>query len=409
MPNQIGQKFCPNPFVYLINSNDGQVKFCCLVQDGIKDRESLAYSDTESSIDQIWNSPDINRVRSAMLTDKGLKECEICYNLEVNGGRSLRNDLVDIWTNPNRKHYLDSAIDDFCQGKPLVGPVSLEFRAGNICNLKCRMCGPDDSNLIAKEYRKISRSDPKWSSLFFKPPKIKTSDNYLHQIIKQLPTLQQLRISGGEPFYNPSTFELLNRAIDQGHAGHIDLAINTNFVKIDNKIFDMLCNFQSVDLFASIDGYGRVNDYIRTGSLWQEIEQNYEIYSAYKTKINLYVNVTIQVFNILYLEDIFRWAIDRQILPIPSLLEYPRWLSIRHMPQSLKDLASSKLMCLSGNIGKNNFTEWLESRLASIQNVIDDPSDPTQFNKFKYFVSTLDVQRNQSIDSYLPGLMDHYK
>ena len=39
-------------------------------------------------------------------------------------------------------------------------PMYLDFRLGNMCNLKCRMCQPQNSSQIQKEYKKIEAADP---------------------------------------------------------------------------------------------------------------------------------------------------------------------------------------------------------------------------------------------------------
>lgn len=409
LPDQIPPKFCPNPFVYLMTSNDQQVKFCCLLPQGVRDDDGSLIKAETDNIDRAWCSRDLQNTRQNMLEGKGWSDCRVCYDIEGAGSRSLRQDVLDRWFDPKRQSFLRSAIDQHRLGNNPQGPISIEFRSGNICNLRCRMCNPDDSNLISKEYDRLNLQFPQWSKLYIQRSTQIGTDS-ADEIISHLDTLQELRLSGGEPLYNPRTFTVLQAAVESGHASHIDLFINTNFTKIDTDFIDLLSCFRSIELFASIDGIGSVNDYIRTGSDWNSLERNFNLFFKQDHKIRLFINVTTQNLNVMSLGDIIKWSLSRSIWPIISVLSYPPYLSVSNMPTSLKQAARAHIENILSSRALQEFqhANHVKSRLTSVLNAMEIKTDRREIRKFLEFTKILDNSRGQFIDDCIPGLLDFY-
>ena len=225
--------FCPNPFIYLTNSLEGSVKFCCLAHRGINDDNGKPFESGKANINDIWNSKDLNNVRQSMIDNIPVKECEVCYKLEKMGGGSLRTDLMAYWMNGNGREKFEKAMAEYNAKQSMTSPVSIEIRSGSICNLKCRMCYPTASILIEKEFNKLRRKEPQWVKISNDPGSSQVDhDKYFSEVVNHFEHLDILRFSGGEPFLNDTTNAIIAEAARTGHSKHIDLFVNTNFTKI---------------------------------------------------------------------------------------------------------------------------------------------------------------------------------
>ncbi len=105
----------------------------------------------EQSIQDIWRSEYMGKVRRDMLDGVPLAECAACYRTEKGGGTSYR-------MASNRRWLPEVSVVD--GGRPNTGaltahptaaPISLQLMPGNVCNLSCRMCSPNFSSRIATD------------------------------------------------------------------------------------------------------------------------------------------------------------------------------------------------------------------------------------------------------------------
>lgn len=406
--------FCPNPFIYLTNSLEGTVKYCCLVYRGIKDDNGNTFASDSVNMDEVWNSKDLNNVRQQMIDGVPSKDCQQCYDLEKMGGGSYRNDLISFWMNGNGRKKLDNAIAEHRSGQSMTGPVSIEIRSGSICNLKCRMCYPTASVLIEKEFNKLHRTEPQWIKISSDPGSSQIDhDKYFDEVVDRLEHIDILRFSGGEPFLNDTTNAVIAKAASSGHSKHIDLFVNTNFTKITEKLLEDLSTFKTVNIDISLDGYKQVHEYIRTGLEWSTIEENLVKIRPYLNK-NFYLttNTTVQNLNVLYLEDILRWTINElNITPIFCVLENPKWLAVRNMPPDMKAEAKRRLTALINSDLVNNFKYplWLAGRITSVLESIDLPADTSEFNRFLYFTQVTDAERGQDYRDSVPEVASYYE
>lgn len=410
----MNKHFCPNPFIYLTNSLEGTVKYCCLVNRGIKDNNGETFKSSRADLNEVWNSKDLNSVRQQMIDGVPLKDCEQCYNIEKTGGGSLRTDLISYWMDGKGRPEFIKAMEEFKSKQFMTGPVSIEVRSGSICNLKCRMCYPTASILIEKEFEKIKKTEPQWIKISSDPGSSNIDHNkYFNEILNYFDHIDILRFSGGEPFLNDTTNEIISKAADTGHSKHIDLFVNTNFTKITTKLLEDLSTFRTVNIDISLDGYKQVHEYVRSGLEWKTIEENLDKIKSYLNK-NFYIttNTTVQVLNVLYLEDILRWTIEElNITPVLCVLEHPRWLAVRNMPPEMKIEARARLQKLiNSDLVKNfKYPHWLVGRITSIIESINLSADTLEFNKFLYFTKVTDEERGQDYRTSIPEVAQYYE
>ena len=406
--------FCPSPFIYISNNLEGKLRYCCLVHTGLKDENGKEFHSSTSTLDEVWNSADLNSVRDKMIEGTPIHDCNVCYNAEKSGGGSLRKDLVREWVDGSSKEQLDNILTEYNNTKKTPAPVSVEVRTGSICNLKCRMCHPTDSILIEKEYLKFDRTIPNWLKLnFVKGSSHVEHDNYFQQVIENLPNTQRLRFSGGEPLINDSTYEVIEEATRKGYSKNIDLFINTNFTKITTEILENLKTFKTVNIDISLDGYKEVHEYVRTGIDWNDIEENLLKIRPYLSE-NFYIttNTTVQNLNVFYLEDILKWTItELNITPVLCVLNNPTWLAVKNMPPGAKIEATKRLASLINSDLVKSFKHplWLAERIQSVIESIKVPADPQEYNRFLYFTQVTDSERKQNYRESIPELASYYE
>ncbi len=88
---------------------------------------------------------------------------------------------------------------------------------------------------------------------------------------------------GGEPFMNPFIDDFLKEIkLDA------ELSFNTNGTKLLDSTLALLENRPNLIINISLDGIGEHNNYIRSGSKWQDIENNVKRFKQKNIKILFY-------------------------------------------------------------------------------------------------------------------------
>lgn len=245
------KSLCVWPFVQM-HLTDSHAKLCC---------------NSDRPLDHTTNINDFKNktyeiIRQKMISGEQLDHCRSCYRLEDNGIESARIQQTLEWV--TRLNLSDT--EDLTQ---ITSPLAFEIVLDNLCNLQCRMCDPEASSLIAKEYRKIGIiRDTTITNMNA------TKKQHLDDVLK-ISNIQKIYLTGGEPSVNKRVHDFLNKCVQQNRTD-ILLQINTNAVKISERFIELVKNFDRIEFFVSVDAFGAANDYIRWRSRWNAINQNVE-------------------------------------------------------------------------------------------------------------------------------------
>jgi len=244
--------------------------------------------------------------RAAMIDGEKPSGCNYCWNIET-----LGEDYISDRKERNASIYTDERFAAI-KSNPLkpVNPQYIEISFGNECNFKCGYCHPKHSSSYYKEIKdygpyttvKNHRNDIDWFRIHEEEtnPYVAAWWEWWPEVRK---TLTILRITGGEPLLQQSTWKLLED-LEQNPLPNLELNINSNFgvkpILIDRlveKVNNLVSNGKIKDfkIFTSVDTWGPQAEYIRTGldlSIW---ERNLD---TYLTKTSLPVTFMI-TFNIL--------------------------------------------------------------------------------------------------------------
>ena len=174
----------------------------------------------------------------------------------------------------------------------------VDIRNTNLCNLKCRYCGPHFSNSWAKELGDTTTLN-------------QPIEQYKDILITN--DLHWMYFTGGEPLINPEHWDLLKELVDSDCAENISLMYNTNLTSIkfkDIEVVNLWSKFKSVEIQCSIDAIGLPLEYIRSGCKWNKIESNLQtlINSVYRSKITVSLTPVLSVLNIWFIADLFAYA-----------------------------------------------------------------------------------------------------
>ena len=299
--------FCVLPWVSLEASPVGTVRPCCLAEAELTDDAGAKFDLTRAEFGTIQNSASMQTLRNQFLLGEQPQTCRKCWREERAGRTSKRMHTLD-----RLKHMLAAETEWTAEAKPLM---FLDLKLGNICNLKCRICGSWSSSTFATE-------ELQW----LKPSEDRRTNHHYHmlragawprenpkfwtEIAAVSEGIQYIEFTGGEPFMIQEHFDLLQGLVDRGLAGGIEIHYNTNGTQYPEQAHEIWRHFRHVEIAFSIDDVGARFEYQRTGAGWAEVEANivrFKLLRSQYANISLQVCSTVNVFNVLYLPELAAW------------------------------------------------------------------------------------------------------
>lgn len=390
------EKFCVLPWVSLETSPIGTVRPCCLAIDEIVDDRGQKFKLTDSTFQQIQSSQHLQKLRQEFLDGQQPQTCRRCWQEERAGRTSKRMHTLD------RLKHMGISDGWTVDAKPLM---FLDLKLGNICNLKCRICGSWSSSTFASEELNfiVDREDKK-SSFHYQMLRDgswpRNSDKFWNELDSAMSEVRYIEFTGGEPFMIREHFDLLQRLVDRGYAHQIEIHYNTNGTQYPEQADKIWCHFKHVEIAFSIDDVGERFEYQRSNAGWSEVNHNIELFKQMRSRfsnITLQVCCTINAFNVMYLTDVAQW-IDRQGFDFVywNMLHDPYYFSIANLPPRAKQATTQRL---SSVLVPEHFR-------AEFKRVIDFMMNgaSTDGNMLKMKIKDLDFKRNQSLTSVSPEL-----
>ena len=282
---------------------------------------------------------------------------------------------------PSYKTTFDSTVTS------APGLQFVDIRNTNLCNLKCRYCGPHFSS--------------QWSEELGKFPLVQHQDitDYKDTLITD--SLHWIYFTGGEPLLNGEHWQLLEELIESGRSSSVSLMYNTNLttIKYKNKnIIDVWRQFKKVSIQCSIDAVGEPLEYIRSGSSWEKIKSNLDQLVSVSTNSNIKITLSpvLSILNIWFISELYKYAESNNILVNPITLTGPDYLALNVMPDSLKSLALDNITQLESKHNINNNT------IAHIKNLINNNTNQYLFHQTIAHILLLDNLRGEKLFELLP-------
>jgi sulfatase maturation enzyme AslB (radical SAM superfamily) len=270
------------------------------------------------------------------------------------------------------------AIDEMPPSQPLV----LDLKAGNSCNLKCRICGPVSSTLWRQEHRDIY--GPSYSN--FEGVEFRVEDPELQNLLNRA---RRIELSGGEPFLNKSYPRILQYLVERNLAAQIELQITTNATIFPKQwIAEWFPHFRNVTILLSIDGTNKQFEYQRHPAKWPEVFENYKLFRD--TPYFGGIVLTVSLFNLYYVAEYLKfWDTQNESRVLLNILMSPRHLNIRALPSALRQQLSHKLY-------STDTSEAYREQLNSLIRILNSEDESDAWPAFIASTKAHDKYRSES-------------
>ena len=238
-------------------------------------------------------------------------------------------------------------------------------------------------------------------------------------------TLQELRITGGEPLMSGETWKLIEWFKTNKGKSNTRLAINSNLgtdVDID-RLLDSIDDV-NIDLYTSNESISLQAEYIRDGLVWDDWANNVErLLDSGKIR-RLHVMCTINALCLDSLDQlldcIVNWKLEYGHDAISftlNILRFPSFQSPLVLPDVLRTQYKNKLVDF---MTRHNGASYLEEheinhllRLIDYLDIVKTPHSeafemPKLLNDFKHFYTQYDQRRGKDFTLAFPNLADWY-
>jgi hypothetical protein len=235
------------------------------------------------TLEEHWNSEHMRDVRRRMIAGETLPECDVCNS------KLLNTDVYRSYFNHLFGHKYNSIWDSTDEsGHTTMQPVSWDYRFSNLCNFKCRTCGDMLSSAWESEQRQHNMIDWTNPKNQWMVPEIKREiERFQNEQVEAefSKAVEEHRVEevywvGGEPLMYEQHWRYMKRIVDLGDGQNVYARYNTNLSRIDyrgiNLYRDILSRLRDWQICASIDGSGRIGEYIRTGLNFDRWLENFK-------------------------------------------------------------------------------------------------------------------------------------
>ena len=360
-----------------------------------------------SGLKGAWNSDKMRELRLRMLANKPSEGCAKCINYDEQGIISYRHKF-----NTEYDHHYD--LISTTQDDGTVEQMNLAYfdiRFSNLCNMKCRSCGPHFSSKWAEDING-------------KPEVVEINHQDMWEEIEDvLPTIEEIYFTGGESLFMPQHYRLLDMLIERGLKPRLTYNSNATRLSLKGKhIQDYWQHFDRIFYCVSLDQVGPKAEYTRNGQTWDTvfknlcwIRDNFE--HSYEKGVVIQPNPTISILNVMDLRYIINFLFEHNIptdydINLSNVLVGPEFLSITILPEHLKAKAKENLELLKQDIDAMDMypqrKDFLHSGIDNIINFMYNTDDSHRIPEFRNWSQRLDMARGENFLKVFPELKDLY-
>jgi hypothetical protein len=385
--------YCPLPWIGLHMPISGKLRPCCLSTQIDLDLDGVPSPSVY--LEKYLNSAQLKELRKNFLNGRRNQNCEQCWAAEDAGHKSMRVYINESHTQQNfawakKSTSIDGSVE-------FIAPGLLDVRPDNVCNLKCLMCGTEQSSLwgaelgVAQEKYRWSDNLNNWENLY----------HYIHDNKEK--SYIELSFAGGEPFLNKNHVFLLKKLIDAELSQFVRLTYNSNLTVFPSFIEAHWPYFKDVILLASMDGMGSVAEYVRFPTKWPTVETYFKKFLALDY-VYVVVQPCISLYNVWNLPDLLSWVelhsqtYQGKTISVEAhghMVHTPEFLNIRNIPLSLHDKLAERFNSIE-------FKPWHRQFLLSTLSYLKQPTQTNYLNDFWKFNAERELKRNNSFSLAMP-------
>jgi hypothetical protein len=330
----IKSNVCPLPWTHLEVDVNGGASPCCLYKGSVPNVKVY-----ETGLKNIQNSDYMEGLRQQFRNGERPTGCQNCWSEEDAGKTSKRmNSLYKM------KNSLVGWTPD---SKPTLKII--DFKLGNVCNLKCRICGSWSSSKWAQEELDYGENPVARKNLT-EGGWPKRNPQFFDDIRDDLKDAEYFEFTGGEPFMIRDHFKILMHCVEKGYAKNQDIHYNTNGTQLPPpEIFDLWSYFKRVEIAFSIDDIGPQFEYQRHPANWREVNANLVKFKEHQThNMDFQICTTVSIFNVFNLAKIAFWVAQYQprFFYVNTLFD-PDYFNVQTLPQQVKDIVNQRYSMLT--------------------------------------------------------------
>ena len=330
----IKSNICPLPWTHLEVDVNGGASPCCLYKGSVPGVKVY-----ETGLKNIQNSEYMEGLKQQFRNGERPAGCQNCWSEEDAGKTSKRmNSLYKM------KNSLTNWTPD---SKPTL--KFIDFKLGNVCNLKCRICGSWSSSKWAQEELDYGENPVARKNLT-EGGWPKRNPQFFDDIRDDLKDAEYFEFTGGEPFMIRDHFKILMHCVEKGYAKNQDIHYNTNGTQLPPpEIFDLWSYFKRVEIAFSIDDIGPQFEYQRHPANWREVNANLVKFKERKTaNMDFQICTTVSIFNVFNLAKIAFWVAQYQpkFFYVNTLFD-PDYFNVQTLPQQVKDIVNQRYSMLT--------------------------------------------------------------
>jgi len=329
--------FCMLPWTHLHMWPNGETYPCCLA-----DSRMPIGSSHDNTIQELWNNDKMKAIRNNMLEGRESLECRRCYEQEKSGIQTLRmssnKEFADHWWKVEETEPDGSA--------GMVNMAYLDIRFSNLCNLRCRTCGPNFSTSWYDDHVKM-HGDPGIPQLL----KVgKDMDTFFKELEPMLLDVEKVYFAGGEAIITEEHYRVLDYWLHHKMTD-VKLSYTTNFTNMRFKkktIFEYWNSFETVEVAASLDGNHERGEYLRKNLKWDRVVQNRKDMMEQCPNVSFWITPTVSIFNVFNVAEFHKEWVDLGLLEpenfrINPLLD-PEFYRTQCLPRKCKKMVEQKYL-----------------------------------------------------------------
>jgi organic radical activating enzyme len=378
----------------------------------------------------IHNTKHKKLMRKMMLEGERPRECEYCWKIEDIGKDNISDRVFKTII------YKEEEIDNIANKSWNYDSElkTLEISFDRVCNLACSYCNASFSTTWAKDIKKSGpyqnlvsdgaaafQQDGSW----VEPYKNDEDNPYVQAFWKWWDSglsesLDELRITGGEPLMSANTWKLLDWF--NGQDSKMRFAVNSNLIAKDDiidKLIEKTKNIHEFHLYTSCEATGDQAEYIRDGLDYAQWKKTLVRILSDGNCHGVHIMMTINSLCLFSITDFFDeiFELKKQFGKNPTvsvnLLRFPSFQSPLALPDHIKDYC------------RENLEQWFEKNKnnplmheferASIERLIDylitvdaphrrTSNKITLWRDFKSFYQQYDQRRGKTI-SVFPSIL----
>jgi radical SAM protein with 4Fe4S-binding SPASM domain len=401
--------FCPIPWMHIALEPSGKVIPCCLTS---TNEEAEIGNINDQSIESIWNGDRMKELRKQMINGEEPSICWKCFNREKVTNESGRIYHLRDFPEVIKKVSHITEEDGTCLEMKLR---YWDFRFSNLCNYKCRSCGPKYSSAWVPDAKKLGWLESSDKVLNLENIDDKTNLDFLNG---QIEHVEKIYFAGGEPLLMDEHWQILD-LLARNNRFDVRINYNTNCSTLSygkKTVFDYwpLWDAGMIEVWPSIDEIDERAELIRSGTVWNKVENNLKDISKLENII-VRPGMTIGAWNVFRLPEIITRLVDIGVIKsrpergynydnfFINLLEQPEHYHVSILPEKFRLETIEKLNLFIQDYNQKHSTD-ISERFTHILHELTKTAEISQREHFIHTTLKKNRVRNENLFEVIPEM-----